>query len=133
MHGGLSSDLAAAAGLWFDAVDARTVPSTEGSRDLDSEIFWRFRKPWRRPITVLTVREKNQVTIPRATAQAVGIEPGTTFDIQYVNGVITLTLSEHRKPGDSLEQHAGIGKGLWGLTNNEIAESLEDDRDTWER
>ena len=79
------------------------------------------------------MREKNQGTIPRATAQAVGIEPGTTFDIQYVNGVITLTLSEHRKPGDSLEQHAGIGKGLWGLTNNEIAESLEDDRDTWER
>lgn len=133
MHGGLSSDQAAAAGLWFDAADARTVPSAEGSRDLDSEIFWKFRKPWRGSITVVTVREKNQVTIPRATAQAAGIEPGTTFDIQYVNGVITMTLSEHCGPADSLEQYAGIGKGLWGQTKNEIAESLEHDRDTWER
>ena len=133
MHGGLSSDQTAAAGLWFDAVDARTVPSTEGSRDLDSEIFWRFRKPWRRSITVLTVREKNQVTIPRATAPAVGIEPGTTFDMQYGNGGIMMTRSEHCGPVDALEQYAGIGKGLWGLTNNEIAESLEHDRDTWER
>ena len=79
------------------------------------------------------MREKNQVTIPRATAQAAGIEPGTTFDIQYVNGVITMTRSEHCGPADSLEQYAGIGKGLWGLTNHEIAESLEHDRDTWER
>ncbi len=133
MHGGPSSDQTAAAGLWFDAVDARTVPSTEGSRDLDSEIFWRFRKPWRRSITVLAVREKNRVTIPRATAQAAGIEPGTTFDIQYVNGVITMTLSEHRKPGDSLEQYAGIGRGLWGHTASDVAESLERDRATWER
>ena len=133
MHGGLSSDQTAAAGLWFDAARARTVPITEGRRDLDSEIFLEIRKPWRRSMTVVTVREKNQVTIPRAIAQAAGIEPGTTFDIQYVNGVITMTLSEHRKPGDSLEQYAGIGRGLWGHTASDVAESLERDRATWER
>ena len=81
----------------------------------------------------MTVREKNQVTIPRATAQAAGIEPGITFDIQYGNGGITMTRSEHCGPVDGLEQYAGIGKGLWGQTNDEIAESLEHDRDTWER
>ncbi len=79
------------------------------------------------------MRHNKHVTIPRATAQAAGIEPGTTVDIQYVNGVITMTRSEHCGPADSLEQYAGIGKGLWGQTNNEIAESLEHDRDTWER
>ena len=66
-------------------------------------------------------------------ARAAGIEPGTTFDIQYVNGVITMTLSEHRKPGDSLEQYAGVGRGLWGHTASDVAESLERDRATWER
>lgn len=84
-------------------------------------------------MTVVTVREKNQVTIPRAIARAAGIEPGTTFDIQYVNGVITMTLSEHRKAGDSLEQYAGVGRGLWGHTASDVAESLERDRATWER
>ena len=84
-------------------------------------------------MTVVTVRERNQVTIPRVIAQAAGIEPGTTFDIQYVNGFITMTLSEHRRSGDSLEQYAGVGKGLWGQTAIEVAESLEYHRCTWKR
>ena len=44
-----------------------------------------------------------------------------------------MTLSEHRKPGDSLEQYAGVGRGLWGHTASDVAESLERDRATWER
>lgn len=84
-------------------------------------------------MAVVTVREKNQVTIPRAIARAAGIEPGAIFDIQYVNGVITMTLSEHRRQGDSLEQYVGAGRGLWGQTSHETDDSLEQDRRTWER
>ena len=42
-------------------------------------------------MTEITVRQRNQVTIPKAIAEAAGIEEGTVCDMQYANGVITIT------------------------------------------
>ncbi len=43
-------------------------------------------------MTEITVRQRNQVTIPKAIAEAAGIAEGTVCDMQYANGVITIRL-----------------------------------------
>jgi bifunctional DNA-binding transcriptional regulator/antitoxin component of YhaV-PrlF toxin-antitoxin module len=83
-------------------------------------------------MTEITVRQRNQVTIPKAIAEAAGIEEGTVCDMQYANGVITIQLPEHRPPVDVM-QYAGIGRGLWGETPEEVDRTIRALRDEWDR
>ncbi|MEI6363833.1 MAG: AbrB/MazE/SpoVT family DNA-binding domain-containing protein [Actinomycetes bacterium] len=84
-------------------------------------------------MTEITVRQRNQVTIPKAIADAAGISEGTVCDLQFANGVITIRLADHRQPGDSIMRFAGIGKGLWGSTPEEIDRTIAEDHASWER
>jgi bifunctional DNA-binding transcriptional regulator/antitoxin component of YhaV-PrlF toxin-antitoxin module len=83
-------------------------------------------------LTEITVRQRNQVTIPKAIAEAAGIEEGTVCDMQYANGVITIVLPAHRPPIDVM-QFAGIGRGLWGQTTEEVDRTIRALRDEWDR
>jgi bifunctional DNA-binding transcriptional regulator/antitoxin component of YhaV-PrlF toxin-antitoxin module len=83
-------------------------------------------------MTQITVRQRNQVTIPKAIAEAAGIGEGVVCDMQYADGVITIRLPEHRPPVDFM-QYAGIGRGLWGETAEEIDRNIRELRDEWDR
>jgi bifunctional DNA-binding transcriptional regulator/antitoxin component of YhaV-PrlF toxin-antitoxin module len=63
----------------------------------------------------ITVRQRNQVTIPKAIAEESGIAEGTVCDMQYADGVITIRLPEHRPLIDIME-FAGSLSGVWGST-----------------
>ena len=83
-------------------------------------------------MTEITVRQRNQVTIPKAIAEEAGIEEGTVCDMQYANGVITIRVPEHRPPIDIM-QYAGSLSGVWGSTPEEIDRNIRALRDEWDR
>lgn len=84
-------------------------------------------------MTEITVRQRNQVTIPAEIAAAAGIHPGSKFDLVWANGVITMRPMEHRDSGESVLKYAGIGKGLWGDSREEIDANIDRERASWDR
>lgn len=84
-------------------------------------------------MTEITVRQRNQVTIPADIALAAGIAPGAKFDLIWANGVITMRPIEHADSATSVLQYAGIGAGLWGSSPEEIEATIESNRAGWDR
>lgn len=84
-------------------------------------------------MTPVVVRQRNQITIPKAIAEAAGITEGTVIDLVYANGVITVSLPEHVRQPVDLSRWIGIGHGAWGRTEEEVdryLRELRDDRDS---
>jgi bifunctional DNA-binding transcriptional regulator/antitoxin component of YhaV-PrlF toxin-antitoxin module len=84
-------------------------------------------------MTSITVRQRNQVTIPKGIAEAAGLTEGTVCDLHYENGVITIKVPWHREPGDSILKYAGIARGVWGETPEEVDRTIRELRDSWDR
>lgn len=79
------------------------------------------------------VRQRNQVTIPKAIAEAAGITEGTVVDFAYADGVITVTVPKHRRELIDLDEIQGAHKGVWGKDQDEIDRNIRETRDSWDR
>jgi AbrB family looped-hinge helix DNA binding protein len=84
-------------------------------------------------MTEVTVRQRNQITIPKAIAEEAGLTEGSVGDLAYADGVITITFRGHRREPFDISQYIGIAKGLWGDTPEEIDQAIAEDRASWER
>ena len=80
----------------------------------------------------VTIRARNQLTVPVDIAAAAGLATGSLCDMDYANGVITITPSTSpalRPLGD----FAGIARGVWGDTDEAMQRQIRDDRESWQR
>ena len=80
----------------------------------------------------VTIRQRNQLTVPAEIARQVGIQPGTTCTIEVVGGVITLTPTGG-PAGQPLAAYRGAARGAWGPTPAEIEATIAADRASWQR
>ncbi|NTV66326.1 MAG: AbrB/MazE/SpoVT family DNA-binding domain-containing protein [Chlorobaculum sp.] len=79
------------------------------------------------------VRSKNQITIPARIAALANIRPDDLLEITCKNGVITLTPATRAPKQQSALSYAGIARGTWGETTDEIEAELKESRDSWDR
>jgi AbrB family looped-hinge helix DNA binding protein len=84
-------------------------------------------------VTVVVVRQRNQITIPKAIAEQAGITEGTVIDLQYSNGVITVTLPGHAAEPVDISRWAGMFDGVWGRDQEEIDRNIRETRDSADR
>lgn len=84
-------------------------------------------------MTAVVVRQRNQITIPKAIAEQAGITEGTVIDLVYANGVITVTLPAHGSPALDLAALQGAATGVWGRNPEEIDRNIRATRDEWHR
>lgn len=84
-------------------------------------------------MTEVTVRQRNQITIPKAVAEEAGIAEGSVGDKAYADGVITITFRGHPREPMDISQYIGIAKGVWGDTPEETDRILREQRDEWDR
>lgn len=92
-------------------------------------------------MTEVIMRQRGQITIPHEIVERAGLEPGMSMDLHYVeNGTIVIRLAGHHDSvADILRRYAGIGKGIWGDTDEEVEawiarERAENDLpDVWEQ
>lgn len=80
-------------------------------------------------MTPVVVRQRNQITIPKAIAEQAGITEGTVIDLVYADGVITVRLPEHGREPFDIDRFVGIGHGAWGRTEEEIDRYIRELRD----
>jgi AbrB family looped-hinge helix DNA binding protein len=79
------------------------------------------------------VRNKNQITIPVRIAESANIKPDDLLEITAKNGVITLRPATKAQNRQSALSYAGIGRGTWGETTDEIEAELKESRESWDR
>lgn len=80
----------------------------------------------------VTIRGRNQLTVPVDIAAAAGLTSGSLCDMEYVNGVITITPADSplRRP---ISDFVGIARGAWGDTDDEVEQRIRTDRESWNR
>lgn len=81
----------------------------------------------------IRVRQKNQITIPLRIAEEADIKTDDVLEITYMNGVVTLVPTGRKGRKRSVMEYAGVTKGTWSKTTEEIDKELKRDRDSWER
>jgi AbrB family looped-hinge helix DNA binding protein len=84
-------------------------------------------------MSLVRVRPKRQITIPANIAREAGIKPDDLLEVKFANGVVTLQLAGSQRNGRTLMDYAGIARGAWGRSAEEIDARLADDRAAWER
>ncbi len=81
---------------------------------------------------LVKIRPKGQITIPANILDHWSIDVNDKVNIALVNGVVTLTPEKRLKNKKSILSYAGIGKGLWGDTE-EIDNFIQNERSSWEK
>ena len=82
----------------------------------------------------IRMRSKNQFTLPASLVRASGIQIDDKLSVSLVNGSIVITPMGPKHQGLSdVMAFAGIAQGVWGDTPEEVEQTLERDRATWER
>ncbi|TNJ36279.1 AbrB/MazE/SpoVT family DNA-binding domain-containing protein [Chlorobaculum thiosulfatiphilum] len=70
------------------------------------------------------LRKKNQLTIPAAIAHSANIKTDDMLEIDCRNGEIILTPKSEKQRTVSIMSYAGIGRGVWEHTTDEIAKTI---------
>jgi bifunctional DNA-binding transcriptional regulator/antitoxin component of YhaV-PrlF toxin-antitoxin module len=81
------------------------------------------------------VREKHQITLPKAIAQAAAIHPDDLLHATYTNGVITLEPVRGAKSGERVGAASYLGAltGTYGKGVDQTNARLRAERDSWDR
>jgi bifunctional DNA-binding transcriptional regulator/antitoxin component of YhaV-PrlF toxin-antitoxin module len=81
----------------------------------------------------IRMRPKHQITLPASVVRAANLKEDDRLNVDYLNGVIVITQkkSDNKNKSDVMA-YAGIGKGLWGDTPDEIDATIRTLRDSWE-
>jgi antitoxin component of MazEF toxin-antitoxin module len=80
------------------------------------------------------MRSKNQFTLPASLVRESGIQIDDKLSVSLVNGSIVITPMGPKHQGLSdVMAFAGIAQGVWGDSPEEVENTLQRDRATWER
>jgi hypothetical protein len=85
----------------------------------------------------LKLREKGQVTIPvdllQEWARKNNVATNDAIDVHLSNGVLMLVPAKRHAAKRGIMSFAGVGKGLWGNTHEEIETTVQELRNSWSR
>jgi bifunctional DNA-binding transcriptional regulator/antitoxin component of YhaV-PrlF toxin-antitoxin module len=83
------------------------------------------------------LREKGQVTIPAELLQEWSrinhVATNDTIEVNLSNGVLMLIPIKRHTAKRDIMSFAGVGKGLWGSTQEEIETTIQNLRSSWAR
>ncbi len=84
-------------------------------------------------MATVRIRDKHQITLPAAVMQAAAIARDDVLNVEYINGVITLTPTARIAKRVKARDFLGALQGTWGKTAAAIDKQLRKERDTWDR
>jgi hypothetical protein len=79
------------------------------------------------------IQLQGQITLPDDILQAWHLPLNEEINVSLVDGVVTLTPVNHLKRKQSIMAYAGIARGLWGDTADDIDNFIRHERDSWEK
>jgi AbrB family looped-hinge helix DNA binding protein len=82
---------------------------------------------------VVKIRPKGQLTIPAEILQAWHLKANDPVNVNLVNGIVLLTPVSRQEQQKTIKSYAGIARGLWGDSADDIDGFIRNERDSWER
>jgi bifunctional DNA-binding transcriptional regulator/antitoxin component of YhaV-PrlF toxin-antitoxin module len=78
----------------------------------------------------IRMRRKHQVTLPASIVRLAGIEPEDMLTVTFTNGAIVIKpKTKATELQDDVMSYAGIGRGVWGASNEEVVANIRKLRD----
>jgi len=78
--------------------------------------------------------EHHQLTLPTEIIEQARLHHGDLLAVSYLNGAIVLSRpTPVAQPKRDIMNYAGIGKGVWGRTAEEIDANLAGEPSSWEK
>jgi len=76
----------------------------------------------------IRMRPKHQVTLPANIVRQAKLSLDDRLEVSYTNGVIVLTPRPNTAAAQKFDvmAYAGIGKGVWGSTSDEVNKYIND-------
>lgn len=81
----------------------------------------------------VTIRPKGQITIPAEIMQSWHLRTHDKVNITLVNGIVTMTPVKRKEVGKDIMSFAGMGRGIWGDTHEEVENTIKEIRNSWNR
>ncbi len=81
----------------------------------------------------IRMRPKHQVTLSASIVHLAQIKPDDTLSVSYLNGSIIITPKIHHQEEINILSFAGIGRGLWGNTTEDVDATIRNMKEAWER
>ena len=81
----------------------------------------------------ITIDQKGQISIPEEILQTWQIQPYDKISVKLVNGAVILTPVKHREKKQSILSYAGVARGIWGDSADELDRFVSYERDSWEK
>ncbi|WP_428354225.1 AbrB/MazE/SpoVT family DNA-binding domain-containing protein [Methyloprofundus sp.] len=82
---------------------------------------------------MVKIRPKGQITIPSEILHAWKIHTEDKVNVNLINGIVTLTPVKRLENKKSILSYAGIAKGMWGKTAEDIDHFITNERESWEK
>jgi len=84
-------------------------------------------------MSLVTLRPKGQLTIPANILQQWNVKPYDQLDVTFQNGVITIMPVKRKEASkkDKLKTFAGVGRGCWGDTPDDVKATISELRHSW--
>lgn len=84
-------------------------------------------------MSMVKIRPKGQITIPSEILNAWNIHTEDKVNVDLVNGTVTLTPEKRLDAKKFILSFAGIAKGIWGETSEDLDHFISNERDSWEK
>lgn len=81
----------------------------------------------------IRMRAKHQLTLPAGIVREAQIQENDQLTVSYINGNIVITPKQASRDEGDIMSFAGIGRGLWGATSEEVDQTLRSMKNEWER
>jgi hypothetical protein len=87
-------------------------------------------------ISEIRIRPKHQLTLPAHIVRQAQLQSDDRMTVVFINGNIVLTPQKKQaaQGEDDIMAYAGIGRGVWGDTHDDVMATVADLRASqWER
>jgi len=81
----------------------------------------------------VTVRQRNQITLPPEVVEALGLHVGDTGEVSVQGNAVIIRFRSREAARAAVERAYGALRGVWGTTHEEIQATIDRDRASWNR
>lgn len=81
----------------------------------------------------VTVRQRNQITLPSEAVAALGLRVGDTGEVTVQGNAVIIRFRSREAARAAVERAHGALKGVWGTSHDEIQAAIDRDRASWNR